>query len=458
MKDSELLRNMAFGYGTRETGTVVPHTKINKSPIDATAAKALIENELLDEGDSRLNLATFCQTYMEPEALQLMSNTMDKNAIDKAEYPQTADIEMRCVSILANLWHISKKDKFLGTSTVGSSEACMLAGMAMKFRWRNRLSEKERKNRVPNIVMSETYQICWEKFCVYWDVEMRTVPIDEEHLCLNTDIVMDYVDENTIGIVGILGTTYTGDYENIEKLNDLVEKYNKEHPNQDLVIHVDVASGGIYTPFVSPSYLWDFKLKNVVSISASGHKYGLTFPGVGWIVWRDKEYLPKELIFEVDYLGGVMPTMAINFSRSASQLVAQYYNFLRFGREGYKLIHTRTQEVAQMIGDEIKKTGFFKLYNGGKGLPIVCYALKEDAVYEDGTPVVWNLQDLSDRLLMHGWQVPTYPLPGKMSDVKVHRIVCRADLTYNLGENFIKDIRTCLGELKKARILCNADA
>lgn len=455
MSTSEMLRSMAFGYGTREKGTIVPRTKMNRESIDASAAKALIENELLDEGHSRLNLATFCQTYMEPEALQLMSETMDKNAIDKSEYPQTADIEMRCVSILANLWHASKKNEFIGTSTAGSSEACMLAGMAMKFRWRDRLKESERRTRVPNIVMSEAYQICWEKFCVYWDVEMRTVPVDEDHLCLNTDIVMDYVDENTIGIVGILGTTYTGDYENIEELDKLVDEYNKEHPGQDLVIHVDAASGGIYTPFVDPSYSWDFKLKNVVSISASGHKYGLTFPGVGWIVWKDREYLPEELIFEVEYLGGTMPTMAINFSRSASQIVAQYYNFLRFGRNGFKLIHKKTQEVAQMIGDALRDMGFFKLYNTGKGLPIICYTLDENAEYPDGTPVIWTLEDLSARLLMHGWQVPTYPLPGKMHKVEVHRIVCRADLSYNLGENFIRDLKTCIEELKTARILCD---
>lgn len=454
MKNSSLT-SMAFGYGTREKGTIAPKTIMNDEPIDPQAAKALIKNELLDEGRSRLNLATFCQTYMENEALELMSDTLDKNAIDKAEYPQTAGLEMRCVNILANLWHIPKVSDFLGTSTCGSSEACMLAGMAMKFRWRNRLSEEDRKNRKPNIVMSEVYQICWEKFCVYWDVEMRLVPIDKEHLCLNTDIVMDYVDENTIGIVGILGTTYTGDYEDIRTLDSLVDRYNREHPEGDLVIHVDAASGGIFTPFVDPSFKWDFKLKHVVSISASGHKYGLTFPGVGWVVWRDRKYLPEELIFEVEYLGEPMPTMAINFSRSASQIVAQYYNFLRFGKSGFTTIHAKTQEIAQMIGESIEEIGLFEMYNAAHGLPIICYTLKENAKYKDGTPVRWTLQDLSDRLLMHGWQVPTYPMPGEMRDVTVQRIVCRADLTYNLGENLIKDLNRCINELKHVRILCD---
>lgn len=457
-KTKEKLQNMAFGYDSRERGTILPKTKINSESINAQAAKALIKNELLDEGTSRLNLATFCQTYMEPEALELMSETMDKNAIDKSEYPQTAELEMRCVNILADLWHSPKDMNFIGTSTVGSSEACMLAGMAMKFRWRNkRKAQGIEDNSKPNLVMSEAYQICWEKFCVYWDVELRTVPVDKQHLCLNVDKVMDYVDDNTIGIVGILGTTYTGDYEDIAALDDIIEKYNRNHPNHELVIHVDAASGGIYTPFVDPYYVWDFKLKNVVSISASGHKYGLTFPGVGWIVWKDRKYLPEELIFEVEYLGSSVPTMAINFSRSASQIVAQYYNFLRFGKEGYSLIHSRTQEVALMIGDAIRSTGFFKMYNSAKGLPIICYKLKDDAVYEDGTPVVWNLHDLSARLLMYGWQIPTYALPGALSDEVVHRIVCRADLTYNLGENFVRDLKKCIIELKTARILCDEE-
>lgn len=453
----EQLKSMAFGYGSREKGTVVPKTKLNRKSIDAKAAKALIVNELLDEGRSRLNLATFCQTYMEPEALELMSETMDKNAIDKSEYPQTAEIEQRCVKILSNLWHCPKGANAIGTSTVGSSEACMLAGMAMKFRWRNNLKDGDTAGRTPNIVMSEVYQVCWEKFCVYWDVEMRTVPIDVDHLCLNVDKVMDYVDENTIGIVGILGTTYTGDYEDIKALDKKVSEYNRKSGNHNLVIHVDAASGGIYTPFVDSSYRWDFRLENVVSISTSGHKYGLTFPGVGWIVWKDRKYLPEELIFEVEYLGGTMPTIAINFSRSASQIVAQYYNFLRFGRSGYTVIHKQTQEVALAVGEAIKEIGIFKMLNSGKGLPIICYTMKENATYEDGTPVVWNLHDLSSRLLMHGWQVPTYRLPGKMSDVVVHRIVCRADLTYNMGENFIRDLKSCIYELKTARILCDEE-
>jgi glutamate decarboxylase len=454
------LRSMAFGYGSKEKGSVIPKYRLNEESIDADAAKALITNQLLDEGNSRLNMATFCQTYMERQAVELMSETLDKNAIDKSEYPQTAELENRCVNILARLWNAPKNTDYLGTSTVGSSEACMLAGMAMKFRWRNRAKEMgiDVLTRKPNLVISAAYQICWEKFCVYWDVDLRVVPVSRQSLVLDMDHVMNYVDEYTIGIVGILGTTYSGEYDDIKSLDEKLSAYIEEHPDRPApVIHIDGACGGMFTPFTEPELEWDFRLKNVVSISTSGHKYGLTYPGVGWIVWRSREYLPEELIFEVSYLGGNMPTMAINFSRSASQIVGQYYNFLRFGRQGYSHIHLKTQEIATLIGDRIEHTGLFELYNKGSRMPIICYKLKKDAEYKDGTKVVWNLYDLSDRLRMHGWQVPAYPLPDGAEEVTVQRVVCRADLTFNLAEAFVEDFRECLDDLKNAHVLCNEE-
>ncbi|MDO4869847.1 MAG: glutamate decarboxylase [Bacillota bacterium] len=453
-------RNLAIGIGQKKHEIEIPKYKLRKLSMPAPVAKGLIESLLLDEGNSRMNMATFCQTHMEKEATELMSETLDKNAIDKSEYPQTAELENRCVNILADLWNAPKKSEYLGTSTVGSSEACMLAGMAMKFRWRNHAKalgmDTDTLKPRPNLVISSAYQVCWEKFCVYWDVELRTVPVTKDHLTLDLDHVMDYVDEYTIGIVGIQGTTYSGEYDDIKGLNELVTKYNKSHKDRpELVIHIDGACGGMLTPFTEPELQWDFRQSNVVSISTSGHKYGLTYPGVGWIVWRDRKYLPEELIFEVSYLGGEMPTMAINFSRSASQIVGQYYNFLRLGWEGYKLTHTRTLENARMIGDAIEDSGLFEMYNKGERTPIICYTLKEDAKYSDGTRVVWNLYDLADRLQMHGWQVPAYPLPKGAEDVTVQRIVCRADLTYTLTEAFVNDFNQCLADLKEAHVLCN---
>ena len=435
-------------FGTVESNESIPKYEIAKKSIAPQVAYRLIKDDLLDEGNARQNLCTFCQTYMDDEAVKLMAETLEKNAIDKSEYPQTTDLENRCVNILADLWHAPKDESFMGTSTVGSSEACMLGGMAMKFRWRNRAKAlgMDVTSRKPNLVISSGYQVCWEKFCVYWDIEMRLVPMDEEHMSINVDKVLDYVDDYTIGVVGILGITYTGKYDDIKALNKKLEEYNKT-AKLTVPMHIDAASGGMFAPFIEPELEWDFKLKNVVSISTSGHKYGLVYPGIGWVLWRDKEYLPQELVFDVSYLGGKIPTMAINFSRSASQIIGQYYNFLRYGFEGYRQIHQRTKDVAMFLASELEKTGLFQIYNNGENLPIVCYKLRDDV------NVDWTLYDLADRLLMKGWQVPAYPLPADLQDTIVQRIVCRADLSHNLAELYLRDLKAAIEDLNKARVL-----
>ena len=435
-------------FGTVESNESIPKYELAKKSIAPQVAYRLIKDDLLDEGNARQNLCTFCQTYMDDEAVKLMAETLEKNAIDKSEYPQTTDLENRCVNILADLWHAPKDESFMGTSTVGSSEACMLGGMAMKFRWRNRAKAlgMDVTSRKPNLVISSGYQVCWEKFCVYWDIEMRLVPMDEEHMSINVDKVLDYVDDYTIGVVGILGITYTGKYDDIKALDKKLEEYNKT-AKLTVPMHIDAASGGMFAPFIEPELEWDFRLKNVVSISTSGHKYGLVYPGIGWVLWRDKEYLPQELVFDVSYLGGKIPTMAINFSRSASQILGQYYNFLRYGFEGYRQIHQRTKDVAMFLASELEKTGLFQIYNNGENLPIVCYKLRDDV------NVDWTLYDLADRLLMKGWQVPAYPLPADLQDTIIQRIVCRADLSHNLAELYLRDLKAAIEDLNNARVL-----
>ena len=435
-------------FGTVESNQSIPKYELAKKSIAPQVAYRLIKDDLLDEGNARQNLCTFCQTYMDDEAVKLMAETLEKNAIDKSEYPQTTDLENRCVNILADLWHAPKDESFMGTSTVGSSEACMLGGMAMKFRWRNRAKAlgMDVTSRKPNLVISSGYQVCWEKFCVYWDIEMRLVPMDEEHMSINVDKVLDYVDDYTIGVVGILGITYTGKYDDIKALDKKLEEYNKT-AKLTVPMHIDAASGGMFAPFIEPELEWDFRLKNVVSISTSGHKYGLVYPGIGWVLWRDKEYLPQELVFDVSYLGGKIPTMAINFSRSASQIIGQYYNFLRYGFEGYRQIHQRTKDVAMFLASELEKTGLFQIYNNGENLPIVCYKLRDDV------NVDWTLYDLADRLLMKGWQVPAYPLPADLQDTIIQRIVCRADLSHNLAELYLRDLKAAIEDLNNARVL-----
>lgn len=435
-------------FGTVESNESIPKYELAKKSIAPQVAYRLIKDDLLDEGNARQNLCTFCQTYMDDEAVKLMAETLEKNAIDKSEYPQTTDLENRCVNILADLWHAPKDESFMGTSTVGSSEACMLGGMAMKFRWRNRAKAlgMDVTSRKPNLVISSGYQVCWEKFCVYWDIEMRLVPMDEEHMSINVDKVLDYVDDYTIGVVGILGITYTGKYDDIKALDKKLEEYNKT-AKLTVPMHIDAASGGMFAPFIEPELEWDFRLKNVVSISTSGHKYGLVYPGIGWVLWRDKEYLPQELVFDVSYLGGKIPTMAINFSRSASQIIGQYYNFLRYGFEGYRQIHQRTKDVAMFLASELEKTGLFQIYNNGENLPIVCYKLRDDV------NVDWTLYDLADRLLMKGWQVPAYQLPADLQDTIIQRIVCRADLSHNLAELYLRDLKAAIEDLNNARVL-----
>lgn len=421
----------------------IPKYSLRKEPVEASVTSRLIKNELLDEGNTRLNLATFCSTFMEDEAIKLMFETLEKNAIDKSEYPSTIELENRCVNIIANLWKAPEKG-FIGTSTVGSSEASMLAGLAMKFRWRNRAKQLglDITKRKPNLVISSGYQVCWEKFCIYWDIELRTVPIGIDRMNLDVQKALDMIDEFTIGIVAILGHTYTGVYDDIQSLNDSLEAYNQQTEHK-VYIHVDAASGGLFVPFIEPELLWDFRLKNVVSINTSGHKYGLVYPGIGWIVWRSEQCLPKELIFKVGYLGGSMPTMSINFSRSASQIVGQYYNFLRLGHDGYSKIHQYTQNVALYMIRELNKIGIFDIVNDNyNSIPVVCLKLKE-------VNPIWNLYDLSNFLERTGWKLPVYHLPQNLENVMVSRIVCRSDLSINLAEHLIDDILQAIKQLSQ---------
>lgn len=420
----------------------IPKYTLRRQALPPDVACRLIKNELLDEGNARLNLATFCTTFMEDQAVQLMAETLEKNAIDKSEYPSTIELENRCVNIIANLWH-APQEEFLGTSTVGSSEACMLAGLAMKFRWRERAERLglDLAGRRPNLIVSSGYQVCWEKFCVYWDVELRAVPVSPENLCLDAQAAVRAADPYTIGIVGILGQTYTGKFDDIAALDGAVEAYNAKTEHK-VFIHVDAASGGLYAPFIHPDLAWDFRLNNVVSINTSGHKYGLVYPGIGWVIWREKACIPEKLIFKVNYLGGTMPTMAINFSRSASQIIGQYYNFLRLGFEGYAKIHRHTQEVADYIAQYLESAGLFHLINRGESIPVLCFGMREEKAE-------WTLYDLSDQLEKKGWQLPVYPLPENAEKQIVCRIVCRSDLSLNLAERLVEDLRLAIRNLNE---------
>ncbi|MFB8183269.1 glutamate decarboxylase [Streptomyces sp. NPDC055966] len=413
----------------------------NRMPDQETAPQAvyrMIHDELLLDGSSRLNMATFVTTWMDPEAERLMAETFDKNMIDKDEYPQTAEIERRCVNIVASLFHAPVEGDAVGVSTLGSSEAVMLGGLAMKWKWRQRRQAAGLSSDRPNLVMGSNVQVVWEKFCRYWDVEPRYVPVAHDRFTVDPDETLTYVDENTIGVVPILGTTHTGEFEPIKAIHDKVVAYNAEH-GTDIAIHVDAASGGFVAPFLHPGLEWDFRLPQVKSINVSGHKYGLTYPGIGFVVWRSAEDLPEDLIFHVNYLGGDMPTFTLNFSRPGNQVIGQYYNFVRLGREGYTKIMAGLRNTAHYLADGIANFGVFDVISDGTDIPVVSFKLND--------PSRFTVFHVSDELRRHGWQVPAYTMPPNAEDIAVLRIVVREGFGRDLAESLLAAIGNAVDRL-----------
>jgi len=403
-------------------------------------AYQVVHDEAMLDGNSRLNLATFVGTWMDPQANRLYSETADKNMVDKDEYPQTAAIETRCWKMIASLWNAPDTENSIGTSTIGSSEACMLGGLALKRRWQLARRAAGLSTEKPNLILSSAVQVCWEKFCNYWDVEPRYVPLTEEHKCLDGFDLENYVDENTIGVVAIMGVTYTGIYEPVAKIAEALDRIQAS-TGLDIPIHVDGASGGMIAPFLHPDLEWDFRVARVASISTSAHKYGLVYPGLGWVVWRTIDDLPKELVFDVTYLGGHMPSFALNFSRPGAQVLLQYYLFLRLGWDGYYKVQKASQDVAVYLSGEIGKMPAFTLWSDGTDIPVFAWQQAE------GHTDKWNLYHLSERLRLKGWLIAAYPMPDNLSDVVVQRIVVRYGLSRNLAKSLIHDIEEAVAYL-----------
>jgi glutamate decarboxylase len=438
--DSELDINPVY---VREVHLHVPRNKIPEHGLLPDTALQAVRDELILDGNARLNLATFVTTWMEPQAQRLMAECFDKNMIDKDEYPQTAELERRCVNILAELWHAPGCEPGpdgttiatgVGCSTTGSSEACMLGGMALLWRWRARRASAGADATKPNLVMGANVQVCWEKFCRYWQVEPRLVPMEPGRLHLTGPEAAARCDENTIGVVAVMGSTMDGSYEPVLEINDELDKL-KAADGLDVPIHVDGASGGFVAPFLHPGLPWDFRVPRVASINSSGHKYGLVYPGVGWVVWRDSEALPEDLIFKVNYLGGEMPTFALNFSRPGGQVAAQYYNFLRLGFSGYRGIQQACQDVAKYLSSEIAAIGPFELLTDGSDLPVFAFKLRDPAASG------YTVFDLSERLRQRGWLVPAYTFPENMQDTAVLRIVIRNGFSRDLAGALLGDLK-----------------
>jgi glutamate decarboxylase len=348
---------------------------------------------------------------------------------------------VRCVNILGRLWHAPDTEVSTGCSTTGSSEAAMLGGLALKRRWQHRRRPEGKPADRPNLVMGINVQVCWEKFANYWDVEMRLVPMEGDRFQLSADEAVALCDENTIGVVAVLGSTFDGSYEPVEEICTALDEL-EERTGIDVLVHVDGASGAFIAPFLDPELVWDFRLPRVASINTSGHKYGLVYPGVGWIVWRDAAALPEDLIFWVNYLGDEMPTFALNFSRPGSQVVAQYYNFLRLGFEGFRKVHGYSREVAIALSEKIGALGPFELLTRGDELPVFAFTVSKQVGNFD-------VFDVSAALRERGWLVPAYTFPANRTDLAALRIVVRQGFTHDMADMLMHDLERQLPRLER---------
>ncbi|HEY2689326.1 MAG TPA: glutamate decarboxylase [Streptosporangiaceae bacterium] len=420
--------------------TIPKHT-LPQGEMRPEVACQIVRDELMLDGNARLNLATFVTTWADPEAELLMALCQDKNMIDKDEYPYTAELETRCVSMLSHLWHAPDAAQATGCSTTGSSEAAMLGGLALKRRWQKARAAAGKPADRPNIVMGINVQVCWEKFANYWDVEMRLVPMEGNRFHLSADEAVRACDENTIGVIAILGSTFDGSYEPVAEICAALDAL-QARTGIDIPVHVDGASGAFIAPFLDPDLEWDFRLPRVASINASGHKYGLVYPGVGWAIWRDAGALPEDLIFWVNYLGDNMPTFALNFSRPGAQIVTQYYNFLRLGFDGYRQVQQYARDVATALSAQIAELGPFELLTHGDELPVFAFRLRD-------TITNYTVFDVSNAVRESGWLLPAYTFPKNRQDLAALRVVVRRGFTHDMADQLVHDMKRVLPRLEK---------
>ncbi|XP_006659485.1 glutamate decarboxylase-like [Oryza brachyantha] len=427
-------------FASRYACESLPRFRMPERSTPREAAYQIINDELMLDGNPRLNLASFVTTWMEPECDKLIMGSINKNYVDMDEYPVTTELQNRCVNMIAHLFNapIKEDETAIGVGTVGSSEAIMLAGLAFKRKWQNKRKEQGKPCDKPNIVTGANVQVCWEKFARYFEVELKEVKLSEGYYVMDPVKAVEMVDENTICVAAILGSTLTGEFEDVKLLNNLLTEKNKE-TGWDVPIHVDAASGGFIAPFLYPELEWDFRLPLVKSINVSGHKYGLVYPGVGWVIWRRKEDLPEELIFHINYLGTDQPTFTLNFSKGSSQIIAQYYQLIRLGFEGYKNIMQNCMENTAVLRAGIEATGRFDILSKEAGVPLVAFSLKDSGRY--------TVFDISENLRRFGWIVPAYTMPADAEHVAVLRVVVREDFSRSLAERLVSDVVKILHEL-----------
>ena len=420
-----------------------PVDKIPDGPTTPEVAYQMVKDETFAQTQPRLNLATFVTTYMDDYATKLMNEAININYIDETEYPRIAYMNGKCINIMANLWNTPEQSKWkTGALAIGSSEACMLGGIAAWIRWRERRKAAGKPFDKPNFVISTGYQIVWEKFAQLWQIEMRTVPLTLEKTTLDPAEAIKLCDENTICVVPIQGVTRTGLNDDVAALDAALDEYNAK-TGYDIPIHVDAATGGFILPFLFPEVKWDFRLKWVLSISTSGHKFGLVYPGLGWVCWKDKKYLPDVMSFSVNYLGAEISQVGLNFSRPAAQILGQYYQFIRLGFEGYKNVQFNSLSVCKYLHDEIAKMPQFQNYSEDVPNPITVWLMKPE--YQKTAK--WTLFDLQDKLAQRGWMVPAYTRPANIEQIVVMRVLCKQGFSRDMADQLLNDIRFAITDL-----------
>ncbi|MBR6758318.1 MAG: glutamate decarboxylase [Bacteroidaceae bacterium] len=438
-------RNDTAVFGSEEMLQPAPADKLPMHGTRPEVAYQMVKDETFAQTQPRLNLATFVTTYMDPFATRLMNEAISINYIDETEYPRVAVMSAKCINIMANLWNTPEQSKWkTGALAIGSSEACMLGGVAAWLRWRERREAQGKPYDKPNFVISTGYQVVWEKFADLWQIEMRTIPLSREHPTLDAQAVIAKCDENTICVVPIQGVTWTGLNDDVEAIDKALDEYNAR-TGYDIPIHVDAASGGFILPFINPEKRWDFRLKWVLSISTSGHKYGLVYPGLGWVVWKDKKYLPGKMSFSVNYLGADITQVGLNFSRPAAQILGQYYQFIRLGYEGYKQVQSNSMEIARYLHDEIGKMPQFANYCDEVVNPLFIWHMCKDYA----PTARWTLYDLQDKLKQNGWMVPAYSMPKDIEEMVVMRIVVRQGFSRDMADMLLDDMRAAITELER---------
>ncbi len=416
-------------YGNRYLLEPAPDGKLPKMGMTAEEAKGLIQQETVLDGLPNRNLATFVTTWMEPEAEQVIQESLRVNFIDHAEYPRSAEIEQRCIRMLADLFNAPGETT--GARTQGSSEAIMLGALSLKWKWRARRQAAGKSVERPNMVFGGDVHVVWEKFCRYFDVEPRIVPLQPHKYTIGPEDVEPHIDENTIGVAAVLGTTFTGHADDIRGINDFLVGLKHEQ-GHDVPLHVDAASGGFVWPFLYPDSEWDFRLEQVRSINVSGHKFGLVYPGIGWLIFREKDDLPEDLVFYENYLGKRDATFTLNFSTGASMVLAQYYNFARLGHAGYRYVMETMKYNARTLAKEIAQCNLEVIGSEQEEqLPLVAFKLAGEHPYDEFDVAAQLAAD-------HGWMVPAYTLPPNAEHVKIMRVLVKQTLGHSLT--------TCLGE------------